>query len=149
VAGLDHLDPVDRAIDHARLIPMRMRYMDDMLFWGAKQEVLEARDLVFLELNKIQLRAKHSGEWNQTRQGVPCLGFVIYPNRVRLNKQGRKRLRRRYHQATRQYRRGGIGESQYQAKLTSLFAHALHANDITWRRNWLSWQRDPTDLRDA
>ena len=147
--GNFYLDPVDRAIDHARLIPMKMRYMDDMLFWGAKQEVLEAKDLVIEELNKIQLRAKHSGEWNQTRQGVPCLGFVIYPNRVRLNKQGRKRLRRRYHQATRQYRRGGIGESQYQAKLTSLFAHALHSNDITWRRNWLSWQRDPTDLRDA
>ncbi len=144
------LDNVDLAIRQSGVPCDWIRYMDDTIVWGTRNEILSLREVIISTLDQMGLRAKHGGEWNRCTQGVPCLGFVVYPGRVRLGKQARYRLRRRYRSACRSLRREQMDEFEYQRRITSLFAHAEHADDCSWRRSWLysfSRRDDPSERR--
>jgi|688.fasta_scaffold229965_2 retron-type reverse transcriptase len=131
------LDSVDRTIRQSGIATNWIRYMDDTIVWGSHSVIHAMRDVIITELNNLGLKAKNGGEWNRCGQGVPCLGFVVYPGRVRLGKQARRRLRRRYRSARNQFQRGEFDEFEFQDRITSLFAHAKHADDCSWRRAWL------------
>jgi hypothetical protein len=132
------LDEVDRSILGAGLVPHYMRYMDDMLLLGTKQQVLAARPVVLEALGGLDLTAKFGGEWNRASQGIPWLGFTVYPDRVRLNPNGRRRLRRKLKTLRSNYCHGQLTEFDYQCRAESLLAHAKHADDINWRRSMLA-----------
>ncbi|MEM7600330.1 MAG: reverse transcriptase/maturase family protein [Verrucomicrobiota bacterium] len=132
---LDDLDHRLRATAKARRY---LRYMDDALVSGSREAVLTIRDEAIECLGEMELRLKHGGEWNRCANGVPFLGFVIYPDRVRLGRQGRRRLRQKWKTLERRRVLGGIGEIELQARGTALFAHAAVGDDLAMRRNILS-----------
>ena len=94
-------------------------------------------------------RVKHGGEWNRCERGVPFLGFVVYPDRVRLGRQGRRRLRRKVRALERAWARDTVDERTLQARGTALFAHVSTANDSAWCRTVLSLGRVDCDEGEA
>lgn len=80
------------------------------------------------------------GEWNRCDQGVPFLGFVIYPDRVRLNSSGKKRFRKKYRK-TLELPQDSI---ERQARSTALFAHCTIADDASWRRMVIDFYKSPS-----
>ena len=109
-----------------------------MLLLGSKQQVMAAKPVILEKLTQLDLAAKHSGEWNRASQGIPWLGFTVYPDRIRLNPNGRRRLRRKLISLRGNYCDGRLNEFDYQSRSESLLAHARHSDDINWRRSMLA-----------
>ncbi len=112
-----------------------LRYMDDMVVWGSRGELLEIRDQVIEWLAQRGLEPKHGGELHRAESGAPWLGFVVYPGRVRLSVLARRRLTRR----TKAAKKIG-GEVDRQRRLTAQFAWAAQADDLAWCRAMLRRQ---------
>ena len=136
--GNFYLDEADRQVVAAGVMPHYMRYMDDMLLLGSRKQVMAAKPVILESLQQLQLRAKNGGDWNRASQGIPWLGFTVYPDRVRLNPNGRRRLRRKLKSLRRNFHHGYLNEFDYQNRAESLLAHAQHADDSNWRRAMLA-----------
>lgn len=133
-----YLDAFDANMKASGECSRYMRYMDDIVVWAESSEMPSIRRLARESAAAQYLEIKHDGEWNQCRYGVPFLGFVIYPDRMRLGRQGRRRLRGKMRTLQRQFREERISELEYQSRCTSLFAHAQTPDDVNWRRTVLS-----------
>ena len=131
--GNFYLDIFDRQVKSTGFAQHYLRYMDDALAWGERSALDELRDFAKHALNQMGLEMKNGGEWNHCERGIPFLGFVVYPDRVRLGRQGRKRLRRKQRTVWRAWRGVRIGEAELQRRLTSLYAHAAAGDDRAWR----------------
>jgi RNA-directed DNA polymerase len=127
--GLDH-----RVLSGARG-RRYLRYMDDMIVWGGRGELLDVRETVVQWLADRGLEPKHGGELHRADTGAPWLGFVVYPGRVRLSAAARRRLARR----TKAVRRIE-DETERRSRLTAQFAWAGQADDLAWRRAMLRRQ---------
>jgi hypothetical protein len=53
---------------------------------------------------------------------------------MRVNRNGRRRLRRKLRAVRRGFAGGRIEELELQQRLSSLFAHVTHADDLAWRQ---------------
>jgi hypothetical protein len=111
-----------------------LRYMDDLLVFGRPEELRSLRRDSMALLDGLGLRLKNGGVINRCELGVPWLGFVVYPNRLRLNRPGRRRLRRRLKDLERGWEQGEVGDSELQYRSEALFAHARVGDDLGWRR---------------
>ena len=129
------LDELDHFIASSGLIGGYVRYMDDVLMFGEREGLNQLREWIYAKLGAMGLQAKHGGEWNASKRGVPYLGFVLYPNRVRVNRMGRKRLRRKFRELEGEERAGRCAEREYQERATALFAHPKWGDDLEWRRH--------------
>lgn len=128
------LDELDHRLAATGLASRYVRYMDDIVCWGTTSALGEVRSHAHGVLRELGLRMKHGGEWSRCEQGVPFLGYVVYPDRVRLGSQGRRRLRRKLGALERAHAAGAVGERELQERGTSLFAHARFGDDVAWRR---------------
>lgn len=135
------LDQVDHRIKATGVAQRYLRYMDDMVAWGSPDALSEVRAAAEHALADLNLRLKHGGEWNRCHQGVPMLGFVVYPNRLRLGKAGRRRLRRKTKTLEKAWEKGHIDEETLQHRGQALWAHACHGDDAAWRRTVLQFSR--------
>lgn len=132
--GNFYLDPVDSWAKQTLSVRRYLRYMDDMLFIGTRSAMQEAQHQMGQFLESFGLSVKGQGQLNRCDLGVPYLGFTVYANRIRLNSQGRKRVRQRTRQFERSFEKGLISESELQQRVGSMFAHAKYSDDIRWRR---------------
>lgn len=129
-----YLDEFDRRMKATRLVPRYVRYMDDIVLWSTRDGLNEIRQIATDELAHLKLTMKDGGQWNRCVRGLPFLGFVIYPDRVRVNKNGRRRLRKKLRAVRREFSCGRIDETELQQRLSSLFAHVRHGDDLAWRQ---------------
>ncbi len=132
--GNFYLDPFDHWIVQTRKIVRYTRYMDDVLAICDRVTLAALRPEAEATLEGLGLTLKHGGRLNRCMLGVPYLGFVLYPDRIRLNRQGRRRLRRRWKNLEASFAAGGITEAELQSRAESLFAHARFGDDVSWRR---------------
>lgn len=139
------LDGFDARMKENELCARYIRYMDDIVIWNRKESMPEIRAAALDAAAKMSLQIKHGGEWNACRYGVPFLGFVIYPDRLRLGREGRRRLRRRLSELRRAFQAGDLNDLQYQRQITSLMSHDLVADDEQWRRSVLKCQPCPAE----
>lgn len=135
------LDQFDAQMQRSGLCHRYVRYMDDIVVWNEPQRMATIRELAISTATELKLEIKHSGEWNACQFGVPFLGFVIYPDRLRMGRQARRRLRRKLRTLRRHHDKGLLSDLDYQARLTSLFAHGLIADDGNWRKSVLECQK--------
>jgi len=132
------LDRLDQAIKATGRAHRYLRYMDDAVVWALPDDLPLLRETAREALRSLGLELKNGGEWNRCTQGVPFLGFTLYPDRIRLNRAGRKRLRRRFN-ALERCRRKGCSDDSLAAQADALFAHARTADDVEWRRTVLGF----------
>jgi len=135
------LDEFDRRILATGCAARMVRYMDDVVFWGNRTSLGTVRSAARTILADLGLAMKHDGEWNRCERGVPFLGFVLYPGRVRLNAKGRCRLRRRLVALEGAWKAGNVSDSELQTRVASMFAHAAHGDDLAWRRDLVARSR--------
>ena len=132
--GNFYLDVVDHWILQRGGVSRHVRYMDDLLLLGGRDELLEVLAGLRRVLDGLELSPKEPVVMNRVSQGVPYLGYTLYPDRLRLDRRGRRRLRRKLHTLENQYRDGVFEDGELQARCGSLFAHAAHADDLAWRQ---------------
>ncbi|MCC6884327.1 MAG: hypothetical protein IT576_19365 [Verrucomicrobiales bacterium] len=132
--GNFYLDVFDRWVKQTCRVARYLRYMDDMLLVADPETLRAVRTGAAEALGEMGLRMKGGGVMNRAEHGAPFLGFVLYPDRTRLNRLGRRRLRRRLHGIEKEHCHGKSTEADLQSRATALFAHAQFGDDIAWRR---------------
>jgi hypothetical protein len=139
--GNFHLDIFDHWVNQRQKLPRYLRYMDDLLFLADDSALHRLLPEAVALLDGLGLRVKDGGVLNRCEVGVPYLGFVLYPDRTRLNRAGRRRLRVKVKALEKSFAHGGIREWELQSRAASLFAHAGFGEDVAWRRMVVQFSR--------
>lgn len=99
------------------------RYCDDGVVLGnAKSELWKIRDVVHEQLEQIDLKVKANERVFPVDEGIDFLGYVIYPDHVRLRKRIKQKFARKMHEIKSRKRRRVL--------IASFYGMAKHANCI-------------------
>ena len=97
------------------------RYCDDGVVLGnAKSELWKIRDVVHEQLEQIDLKVKANERVFPVDEGIDFLGYVIYPDHVRLRKRIKQKFARKMHEIKSRKRRRVL--------IASFYGMAKHAN---------------------
>ena len=123
-----YLSFADKFITEQLRLPACVRYMDDIFLWGNDRDELIEKGLQFKQSvhENLKLSLKPS-ILNKTKHGLPALGFLIYPQEIRLNVRSKKRFALKmklYHHMLEDNR---ISESKCGQNVRSLYAFISHA----------------------
>jgi len=134
-----YLDGFDHFAQEQARVPGYVRYMDDMLAFGGREELLKFREnagLWLLEYRGLTLK-QQGGVINRCAHGVDFLGFHALPRSLRLNRRSQRRFVRKLHQYDAALACGDLSEEAYQQRSTALFSFVCHANTLAFRRRIL------------
>ena len=138
-----YLNHLDHYIKQTLGYHAYVRYMDDFVLWCEDSNSLK-RDLKQIELFlhhelALQIKAK-STQINRTEQGIPFLGYRIFPRLLRLRNENLKRCLRGINKTERAYIKGKINvETLYQSTRSRMgfigFADSKQLLLSIWGRN--------------
>jgi RNA-directed DNA polymerase len=125
----------DHFVKEQLKIKAYVRYMDDMVLWGNdKTELIEKGKQLeqFLD-EKLKLNLKIFCV-NKTQFGLSFLGYVLFKNKIHLNKNSRKRFRTKLKEYEHQLTQNKWTQSEYQKHLLPLLAFAQKADSSAYRK---------------
>ncbi len=85
-----------------------IRYMDDLLVFGADKQALKQVHLQMRDYlaRRLKLTLKSDFQLNRCIRGIPFLGYVVFPFRIRLSDRSKKRFRNKFRQYEAKYKQG-------------------------------------------
>jgi len=121
-----------------------LRYVDDFLLfgddraqlWAWKQAITERLARLRLTIHATRAQASARGSARGVRpvqEGIPFLGFVVYPQRRRLKRRKGIAFRRRLRQLAEAYADGQITLEQVTASARGWVNHTRYANTVGLR----------------
>lgn len=132
-------------------LPGLIRYMDDILLFGNDKDALLCAVHAYREYVGRELRLDfHPVVLNRTESGIPFLGYVVYPYKLRLNGRSRRRFGHKMQQLQQQMNDGMMGEDVFAAHATALLAFVEKADvrafrhSLSCRQGWVSMEQAPT-----
>lgn len=125
----------DHFVKEELKIKAYVRYMDDMVLWGNDKSVLieKGKQLEQFLDEKLQLNLKIFCV-NKTEFGLSFLGYVLFKNKIHLNKNSRKRFRTKLKEYEQQLKQNKWTQSDYQKHLLPLLAFARKAESSLFRK---------------
>ncbi len=135
-----YLDSFDHYIKERLRIRQYIRYMDDcVIFHNDKRQLLEILRMSEHYLtNSLGLTLKHKATFLNTRSnGLPFLGYRIFPSLIRLKQDNIRRLKRKLRLREKEFLHGIISEETYAMSLSSLAGYAGFADSLHLRRELL------------
>lgn len=119
-------------------LPAYVRYMDDMVLWhDDKNELLQAgrRFQTYIE-TRLQLELKQFC-FNKNSKGLPFLGYLLFPDRIRLAQRSRKRFIQKMTEYSRFLKEGRWSQKTYQRHVEPLISFTLYADTKAFRQKLL------------
>jgi RNA-directed DNA polymerase len=146
-----YLNPFDHFCKRELRCPGYVRYVDDMLLFGDdKQELWAWKRAVIERLAGLRLTIhEERAQVRPVTEGIPFLGFVIYPNKRRLKRRKGVAYARRFRHLAREYTAGRIPLERLTASARSWANHAAHGDTRGLRRAVLSSVRLRAPARDS
>jgi RNA-directed DNA polymerase len=134
-----YLDPLDHYLKDKSGVKYYIRYMDDLVILGqdkAELHLIKASIGKFLA-ERLKLELKEQASFvAPLSEGIPFLGFRIFPGLIRLQHNTLVRFSRKYRQKESQYVRGEIEEQDFIRSATSLIGHIQHGNTYRLRQKF-------------
>lgn len=138
-----YLDALDHFVKDRLGMTRYLRYVDDFCcchdskdyLTGLRERISEFLFMLRLRLNEGKSRVR------QVKEGVEFLGFVVLPDRLRLNQTGVRRQRRRLKKLQKDYAAGLIGSGDVKASVQAWVAHAEHGDTCRLRNDVLGSAR--------
>lgn len=130
-----YLHELDRFVVRGLAWDAYVRYVDDfLLFADTKAELHEARRRIDECVGGLRLRLHpRKTRVSPVTAGVPFLGFVHRPGRVRLKRDGVDRFRRRWRRHQRAFAEGAVPITRLSASMRSWVAHASYGQTYRLR----------------
>ena len=131
---------LDHYIKQQLKIKAYIRYMDDMLLlaedkitlWSAFQEIyLYLKDELTLKLNEKAIRLA------PVNQGIPFLGFKIYPHKIFILKKNWKRFKKKFLKQQQRYINGKITKETLIQSIASMTDYICQADTSNLRKNFI------------
>ncbi len=127
-----YLNELDQFVKHKLRCKGCLRFVDDFLIFSNNKRTLyhwRSEIIHFLQSLRLTIHEKRA-QPRPVEQGIPFLGFTVYPDYRRLKRKKGIRYRRHLHRLYGQYQRGEIGREELNASVQSWIGHAKHGD--TW-----------------
>lgn len=126
-----YLNPVDHFIKRELRCPGYVRYVDDLLLFADDKPTLwRWRAAVINQLGRRRLTIHSGAQPRPVTEGIPFLGFVVYPSHRRLKRRKIIHFRRRLRTELRAYRSGELPAEKITASVLGWINHVRYGN--TW-----------------
>lgn len=132
-----YLSELDHFLKERLQITGYLRYMDDFLCFGPDKATLREWLLAIRSFvtNRLLVELKEDAlRLAPVSQGIPFLGFRVFPGLIRLDRTHLVRFRRKITQREQAYERGEIDEETLIRSVSSMIAHISHANTSNMRK---------------
>jgi hypothetical protein len=126
------LDPLDHYLKEEKRRKRYVRYADDFLIFGDDKAELHAllEDIrSFLLSYRLHLHARKCVVI-RVRDGIPFLGWQVFPDHRRLRRATGIRIRRNLHRLAEAYHEGIVDDARVRATMASVVGHLKHGD--TW-----------------
>ena len=129
-----HMNPFDHFVKRRLRCPGYVRYVDDVvLFADDKRTLWGWLDAVKEKLGAMRLTIHPSAHPRPTTEGIPFLGFVVYPDRRRLKRRKGLYYRRRFIRLLDQYAAGEIDLETLNDSVCGWVNHVRYGNTVGLR----------------
>ena len=133
--GNVYLDPLDHRIKRTLRCPGYVRYVDDLLLFGDDKPALwHWRDAIVEDLARRRLVIHPGAHPRPVAEGIPFLGFVVYPDGRRLKRRKAVAFQRRLRGLLNACEQGSIGADAVSASIAGWVNHTRHANTVGLRK---------------
>lgn len=133
-----YLNELDQHAKHALHIHYYIRYMDDVIILGQKDDLIKwkAQIEAYL-LDELRLDLNSKTAIRPLRQGVEFVGVKIYPTHMKLRKSTAGRLKREVREMSEQYAAGRMTPEKLERRAASIRGLLEHTESETlrWRLN--------------
>lgn len=130
-----YLNPFDHFVKRELRCPAYLRYVDDfLLFAGDKPTLWAWRDAVVERLARFRLTIHPGAHPRPATEGIPFLGFVVYPDRRRLKRRKGIHFRQRFQALVTRYAAGEIPLERVTASAQGWVEHARYGNTVGLRK---------------
>lgn len=111
-----------------------VRYMDDMVIWSNDKNSLLKIGNNFQSFIEAELSLTLKPFClNSTDKGLPFLGYVLFPDKILLTNNSRKRFKSKLKQYTYNLNNAEWNQAEYQAHVLPLISFAKYANTFNLR----------------
>ncbi len=130
-----YLNPFDHFVQRELRCGGYLRYVDDFLLFGDDQAQLWAwKQAVIQRLARLRLTIHATrAQVRPVEEGIPFLGFVVYPQRRRLKRRKGIAFRRRLRRLAEAYADGQITLEQVTASARGWVNHTRYGNTVGLR----------------
>jgi RNA-directed DNA polymerase len=146
-----YLNPLDHFIKRELRCSAYLRYVDDfLLFSNDKRQLHTWRAAIVEQLVALRLTLHESrAQARPVTEGIPFLGFVVYPTHRRLKRRVGIAFRRRLHRRLAQCVAGEIAPDQLSASILGWIEHVRHGDTWGLRRSLLREVVIPSATREV
>jgi RNA-directed DNA polymerase len=133
------LSPFDHFVKRELGCPAYVRYVDDMLLFGDDKRQLWAwKGAIVERLARLRLTIHGArAQVRPTTEGLPFLGFVVYPHRRRLKRRNAVAYARRFRVLVGEYAAGRLSLKRLTASAQGWANHAQFGDTLGLRRDVL------------
>lgn len=115
-----------------------IRYVDDfLLFAHEKAQLWEWHERIVRRLAALRLTIHPGSHPRPVREGIPFLGFVVYPDRRRVKGRNAVRFARRLREQMSQHARGVLPQQAVTASVQGWVNHVRYGNTVGLRKRVL------------
>lgn len=131
-----YLADLDRLLLEHPKVGGYVRYMDDMVLWGASAEVLRALrgEAEAFAGERLHLEIKPNWKLQKSRRGVPLCGFVLHPHRLAASKRRKHRYRQARQSWEEAFREGRLDAAGLQTGYDAALSILASTDSTSWRR---------------
>ena len=124
-----YLNPFDHYVKRSLRCRGYVRYVDDMLLFGDDPSTLWTwKQAVEKRLAHLRLTIHPGAQPRPVREGIPFLGFTVFPNRRRLKRRKGVHFQRRLKALLFAFMNGEIREEQLSASIHGWVNHVRYGN---------------------
>ena len=140
-----YLNPFDHFVKREVACRGYVRYVDDfLLFSNDKSELLEWRETIIKRLMESRLKLhENKAQARPVTEGIPFLGFTIFPAHRRLKRRKGIAFQRKYQQMLCENKIGKASRTEITASVQGWVNHVRHANTWGLRRSILTTHPKP------
>jgi retron-type reverse transcriptase len=127
----------DHWIKEQRKVNAYVRYMDDFLLFNASPLALK-QNLSCIKkylADELTLEIKPAIQLNRSRKGIPFLGYRIFPQKILLQPQAKKRFIKKWKNYETKYLLGTLSENELAIRVTALIEYLKHADSKNYRKH--------------
>ena len=130
-----YLNPFDHFVKQELGCRGYVRYVDDMLLFAGDKKTLWAwKQAAEARLARYRLVIHPAAQPRPVAEGIPFLGFNVFPQRRRLKRRKGITFRRRFRRLVRDYANGIISLQQLTASVQGWVNHARYGNTAGLRK---------------
>lgn len=135
-----YLDPFDHHFRDELSVPGYIRYVDDFLvFSNDKEDLISMREEACRRLSPMRfILNERKSRIYPVAEGIPFLGFRVFPHLRRLLPESVKRARRRMKRLAAEHQAGKIDMKAVSRSVSAWIAHAAHGDTVGLRRRVLA-----------